>query len=69
MATNQTIAHEPRYKPGDRVRTPAHGVCEVDSLVHSRRANGQRCRERAYNMRAPGLTYLVWYYESDLKPA
>ena len=58
----------PRYRRGDRVHTPAHGVCEVESVVGgSRRARPSR--EHAYNMRAPGLTYLVWYYESDLKPA
>ena len=68
MQPAQPAATRPRYKRGDRVGTPAHGVCEIESVA-TRRARGKPTSEHAYNMRAPGLTYMVWYYESDLKPA
>src|SRR4051812_34687717 len=47
MKSTRLATAVPRYKRGDRVHTPAHGVCEIESMVGgSRRARPSR--ERAY---------------------
>jgi hypothetical protein len=54
------------FTKGDEVRTPAHGVCTVIGF-NSGPARGRQWREVRVNVQVPGLSYPVWYYESELE--